>query len=465
MTTPLYFLSATELGDRYRAGTLDPVTVTEAVLSRIEERNSTINAFYRVEAAHAREAAEASAERWRAGSPWGPLDGIPVTVKENVATVGTPMPRGTLAGAGLPPASGDGPVAAFLLRAGAVRIGKTVMPDYGMLASGVSSLHGVTRSPWNPAWTVGGSSSGAGAAAAAGFGPLHIGSDIAGSIRLPATWLGLVGFKPTWATVPVDPPFMGRCSGPITRTVADAVLLMDTLIAPDARDFTQVPTTFDAAAAAPAPTVAGLRVGLLTDAGWGSPVDPEVAATVRAAADLFAAAGAQVDEIGPIVEPASFESLDAFLRTRILRDLDRLAPERRAEVLPFIMEWAEAARGFTGADVFDAFGGIQRLRHTVAAAMVQFDVILSPVSPGAAFPAEWPMPTNDPQTSLHDVGFTSPYNFAENPAISVNGGFTSDGRPIGIQLAAARFDDERLLAIAGWFEANRPADAVPVWPV
>ena len=186
----------------------------------------------------ARDDAKASEARWRRGEPLGPIDGVPLTLKENIATRGTPVPLGTAATA-LVPAAEDAPAAARVRESGGVLLAKTTMPDYGMLTSGVSSFHDTARNPWRPPRTPGGSSAGAAAAAAAGYGPLHVGTDIGGSIRLPAGWCGLVGLKPSFGRVPVDPPFLGRVAGPMTRTVADTALLMSVLSRPDARDHLQ----------------------------------------------------------------------------------------------------------------------------------------------------------------------------------------------------------------------------------
>jgi aspartyl-tRNA(Asn)/glutamyl-tRNA(Gln) amidotransferase subunit A len=208
--------------------------------------------------------ARAAAERWRAGRPRGPLDGVPVTIKENIASGGVPTPLGTAA-AELVPAVADAPVVARLREAGAVIVAKTTMPDYGMLTSGVSSLHPTTRNPWNPAWTPGGSSAGAAAAAAAGYGPIHIGTDIGGSVRLPGCWTGVVGFKPSFGRVPVAPPYYGRVAGPLTRTVADAARAMAVISAADDRDHMSLPPQplqWDELAG----EVSGLRIGLVRSA-------------------------------------------------------------------------------------------------------------------------------------------------------------------------------------------------------
>lgn len=341
-SSPLTSASAAELLAGYASGKFTPIEVMEAVLARIEAHNAQINAFYVVESEAARAAAERSTARWRAGGPTGPLDGVPITLKENIATAGIRTPSGTAALADSPLATCDGPTAVSMARAGAVRLGKTVMPDYGMLSSGVSSLHGITRSPWNPEWTVGGSSAGSSAAAAARFGPIHLGSDIGGSIRLPAGWTGLASLKPTYAIVPVDPPYMGRAIGPLARTVDDVALAMQVIATPDdaARDYTHIDRPMDWAAARADREVAGLRVGVHVDAGCGLPTDPEVAAIVQGVAATFERGGAHVEAIDPIITGDHLHRLDLFLRARSWLDLNRLDAAHRAAVLPYIEAWA-----------------------------------------------------------------------------------------------------------------------------
>ncbi len=459
-------LTATELRASYESGDLDPVAVMEDVLERTDAWQPTINAFAVVDREGALDRARASARRWEAGTPLGPLDGIPVSVKENVATAGQPMWSGTAASFDAPPQTVDGPVQQLLTKSGAARFATSVMPDYGMLSSGVSSLHGITRSPLNPAWTVGGSSSGACAAAAAQLGPIHTGSDIGGSVRLPATWLGLVGFKPTYGLIPVDAPYIGRCIGPLTRTVDDCALAMSVLTGADDRDTTQVPVSidWDVVRERDDQSVAGLRVALQLDAGWGLDVDPEVNAIVRATAERFADGGAEIIEISPVCTPEQFDGLDIFLRMRSLLDVTRLDEEHRSKVLPFIVDWVEGAAGTDGLALMDAYQQIVAMRASTVSATIGYDLVLSPVSPVAAFPAEWPMPSNSAATSLHHIGFTAPYNFSDQPAISVNAGFTGDGRPVGIQIAGRRFADQHVLDAAKWFESHRPSTSSPAWP-
>ena len=233
-------MTAIEITAAFADRSVSPVEVHDAVHEVMERREPVLNAFWARDADQSRAAAQASEARWRAGEPLGPIDGVPVTLKENIARAGVPMPAGN---AGVQPIvpERNAPITDRVLESGGVVLGSTVMPDWGMLSSGVSSLHGTTRSPWNPNWTTGGSSSGAGAAAAGGYGPLHVGSDIGGSIRLPGTWLGLATLKPSAGRVPLDAPYLGRCAGPLTRTVTDAALLMAVLSRPDLRDWTSLP--------------------------------------------------------------------------------------------------------------------------------------------------------------------------------------------------------------------------------
>src|SRR5436190_2936223 len=257
----IHELSARELVARYATGELTPVDAARAALARIEAWEPRINAMYRVNADAALEAARASETRWRRGQALSALDGVPVTIKENIYTRGDPSPIGTRANADASPQPADAPPAARVREAGCVILGKTTMPDYGMLSSGVSSLHGVTRNPWNPERNTSGSSSGAGAAAVAGYGPLHLGTDIGGSVRLPAAHCGIFALKPSLGRVPVLPPYMGRVTGPMTRTVEDAALLMSVISRPDARDYMSLPREeLDYAATLEEFGVRGLRI-------------------------------------------------------------------------------------------------------------------------------------------------------------------------------------------------------------
>src|SRR4051812_24292333 len=265
-------LTARQMSAAFGRRELSPVEVVRALLARIEAWEPRINAMYRVSSDLALEQAEASEARWRSARPLSALDGVPVTIKENIATRGDPAPIGTRANEDAPPQPVDAPPAARIREAGCVMLGKTTMPDYGMLSSGLSSLHGITRNPWRLDRNPSGSSSGAAAAAVAGYAPLHLGTDIGGSGRLPAPHCGIFGLKPSFGRVPVTPPYLGRIAGPMARTTGDAALLMDVISKPDARDFMSLPPS-DAKFSGVRPAEAKkLRVGFLPRMNAGLPV-------------------------------------------------------------------------------------------------------------------------------------------------------------------------------------------------
>ena len=454
--TALHDLPAQDLLAAYRQRTLSPVEVTQAVLAHMERWEPHIRATYLLRPEHALAQARQSEARWQRGEPQGLLDGVPVTIKENIATQGDPTPLGTAA-VPLVPAAADAPPAARLREAGAVMVAKTTMPDYGMLSSGLSSFHPLSRNPWDVSKGPGGSSAGGGAAAAAGYGPLHIGTDIGGSLRLPASWCGIFSLKPSLGRIPIDPPYTGRAAGPMTRTVQDAALMMQVLSQPDARDSMSLPYQpiawgeYDQGVQ----RLRGLRLGLLLDAGCGLPVEDEVRAAVEHAARLFEQAGAQVSLMQPFMTQAMLDGMDHFWRMRSYTDLQALPEAQRAKVLPYIRAWAESAAGMTGPQVFQASQQFHTTRVATVKACSGFDYVLSPVAPMPAFAAELPSPTNDPLRPLEHIGFTVPFNMSEQPAASVNCGYTANGLPIGLQIAGARFDDLGVLQVAHAFEQIR----------
>ena len=454
--TALHDLPAQDLLAAYRQRTLSPVEVTQAVLAHMARWEPHIRATYLLRPEHALAQARASEARWLRGEPQGLLDGVPVTIKENIATQGDPTPLGTAA-VPLVPAAADAPPAARLREAGAVMVAKTTMPDYGMLSSGLSSFHPLSRNPWDVSKGPGGSSAGAGAAAAAGYGPLHIGTDIGGSLRLPASWCGIFSLKPSLGRIPIDPPYTGRAAGPMTRTVQDAALMMQVLSQPDARDSMSLPYQpiswgeYDQGVQ----RLRGLRLGLLLDAGCGLPVEAEVRAAVEHAARLLEQAGARVTLMQPFMTQAMLDGMDHFWRMRSYTDLQALPEAQRAKVLPYIRAWAESAAGMTGPQVFQASQQFHTTRVATVKACSGFDYVLSPVAPMPAFAAELPSPTNDPLRPLEHIGFTVPFNMSEQPAASVNCGYTASGLPIGLQIAGARFDDLGVLQVAHAFEQIR----------
>ena len=461
--TQLYELSAPELIDAFSRGTVSPVEVVRSVLDRISRWEPHIQATYLLRPDLALGQAQASESRWRKHEPCGALDGVPTTIKENIATAGDPLPAGTAA-VDLVPATVDAPPAARLREAGAIMVSKTTMPDYGMLSSGLSTFHPLARNPWDVSKTPGGSSAGAGAAAAAGYGPLHIGTDIGGSLRLPAGWCGIFSLKPSLGRIPIDPPYTGRAAGPMTRRVADSALMMQVLSQPDVRDSMSLPfqpiawDQFDKGAA----VLKGLRIGLLMEAGCGLPVEVEVQKAVLRAAQLFEQAGAIVEPLKPFMTQTMLEGLDHFWRMRSYRDLAALPAERKAKVLPYILQWANSAAEFTGTQVYFAASQSHATRLASATACRAFNYVISPTSPMPAFAAELPSPTNDPLRGLEHIGFTVPYNMSEQPAASINCGYTQSGLPIGLQIAGQRFDDLGVLQVSRAFELIR--DPQKPWP-
>ena len=459
----LHALDATELLAGYRSRSFSPVEVMRAVLARVQRWEPQLCATYLLRPEQALANAAASETRWLRGAPIGILDGVPVTIKENIATEGDPMPAGTAASR-LTPSLQDAPPAARLREAGALVFSKTTMPDYGMLSSGLSSFHKLARNPWDLRKTPGGSSAGAAAGAAAGYGPLHIGTDIGGSLRLPAGWCGIFSLKPSLGRIPIDPPTTGRAAGPMTRSVADSALLMQVLSKPDARDSMSLPEQviawehFDAGVH----RLRGLRIGLLMEAGCGLPVDTEVAAAVRRAGELFENAGAVVEPMEPFMTPAMLHGLDHFWRMRSRVDLAALPAQDRDKVLPYIRQWADSAADMSGTEVFAAASQSQAMRFASVKACGRYDFVISPTAPVVAFLAEWPSPTNDPLHGLEHIAFTVPYNMSEQPAASINCGYTRDGLPIGLQIAGQRFDDLGVLQVARAFERIR--DAQRPWP-
>ncbi|MEO8278141.1 MAG: amidase [Ideonella sp.] len=460
MNESLHQLSAVDLLAAYRSGELSPVDVVRDTIRHIDAWDPHLHASYAYQAEQALQQAEASQARWLAGKPCGAFDGVPLTLKENIATAGTPMPLGTAASS-LEPAAQDAPPAARLREAGAVLLMKTTMPDYGMLSSGLSSFHPLTRNPWSLQLGPGGSSAGAAAAAAAGYGPLHLGTDIGGSIRLPAGWCGVFGLKPSLGRIPIDPPYAGRVAGPLTRSVADAALMMGPLSLPDPRDTMSLPWQ-DIAWNQLERDLTGLKIGLWLDAGFGLALDSEIRAAVEAAAHAFELAGATIEIVPAFLTPAMAAGMDDFWRTRSWLDISALDAARRALVLPFIVEWARGAQGISGERVFRGYSQMGALRDAAVAACARFDYVISPTAPICAFAAELPCPTNDPARPFEHIAYTLPFNMSEQPAASINCGYSASGLPIGLQIIGARHDDLGVLQIARAWEQMRPAQRP--WP-
>ncbi|WP_105400057.1 amidase [Neorhizobium sp. T7_12] len=453
-------LTIRELLDLYSARKLSPSEYWLAVEDRIAAFEPHVQALYLYDPDSARAQAAASTDRWMKGTRLGPLDGIPVTLKELIATKGQPVPLGTAA-VELVPATEDAPIAARMREDGAVIFAKTTCPDYGMLSSGLSSFHHLSRNPWDLTQNPGGSSAGASAAGAAGFGPLHIGTDIGGSVRLPAGWTGLFGFKPSQGRIPVDPYYVGRCAGPMTRTVEDAAFSMATLSRPDWRDGTSLPPNdfdwldFDV-------DVKGLKIGLMLDAGIGLAVEDEVRDAVVAAAKRFEEAGAIVMPVEPVMNRIMLDGLDSFWRSRFWGDIEKMPEERRALILPYIYQWAEGGTYISGVEAVRGFNQTIEMRKACGRLFTTVDAVISPTNPIVSYPAEWASPTNDPSKPFEHIGFTVPWNMSEQPASSINCGFSKSGMPIGLQIVGPRYDDLLVLKLSRAFE--QWTGGVSAWP-
>jgi aspartyl-tRNA(Asn)/glutamyl-tRNA(Gln) amidotransferase subunit A len=451
--TSLHDLSAVDLIAGYKAGQFSPSEVMEDLLEHVAAWEPHIKALYLFDPEGARKAAKVSSDRWQKGEPTHALDGVPVTIKDNVATKGQPVPLGA---ASVPqvPAAADAPPVARLREAGAIIFSKTTMPDYGMLSSGLSSLHPLTRNPWDLTKNPGGSSAGAGAAGAAGYGPLHLGTDIGGSVRLPAGWCGLVGLKPSLGRVPIDPPFVGRVAGPMTRTVDDAALMMSVISKPDRRDGMSLPP-HDINWRALEKSPRKLRLGLMLDLGVGQALEKPVREVVVKAAKAFEAAGAVVTEVDSVLTREMLDGLDNFWRARMWNDLSALSEAERRKTLPYIYKWAERGAKLSGADAVRGFNMTMAIRAAAAKLFAELDYVISPVSPVVKFDAELASPLNDPDKPFEHICYTVPWNMSENPAVSVNGGYDAKSFPIGVQIIGRRFDDLGVLAMAKAFEGLR----------
>ncbi len=458
--TSLHDLSAVDLIAGFRAKQFSPSEVLEDVLAHVAAWEPHIKALYAYDPDGARAVAKASTERWHSGEPVGVLDGVPVTIKDNVATKGQPVPLGA-ASVKLVPSPKDAPPAARLREAGAVIFSKTTMPDYGMLSSGLSSFHPLTRNPWDLSKNPGGSSAGAGAAGAAGYGPLHLGTDIGGSVRLPAGWCGLVGLKPSLGRIPIDPSYVGRVAGPMTRTVDDAALMMSVLSKPDRRDGMSLPPdSINWKALEKSPRK--LRLGLMLDLGVGQALEKPVREVAVKAAKAFESAGAVVTEIDGILTREMLDGLDNFWRARMWDDLSKLTQDERGKTLPYICQWAERGATLTGVDVIRGFNMTMAIRAAAAKLFCDLDYVISPVSPVVNFGAELASPIHDPEKPFEHICYTVPWNMSENPAVSINGGYDAQGFPIGVQIVGRRFDDIGVLAMAKAFEGLRGAQRS--WP-
>jgi aspartyl-tRNA(Asn)/glutamyl-tRNA(Gln) amidotransferase subunit A len=449
-------LSAEDMLAYFARRQLTPIDVLQAITDRVARLNPGLNAFA-VMNPGALQAAGESTARWRTGRPLGILDGVPCTVKDLVDLAGFPTRRGSRT-TSTDPVPDDAPMVAGLKAAGAVILGKTTTTEFGWKSPGDCPLHGITRNPWNPAYTTGGSSSGAGAAGAAGFGPLHIGTDAGGSVRIPAAWCGLVGLKPTYGRIPQWPASAFAsvsCAGPMTRTVRDAALMFSAMARWDLRDPFCLPDDPRDWTDGIENGVSGMTVGVLTNPGFNAPVDADATAAVERAAQILIEAGAFVEQ----ADAGLPETSSVFGRVwgAALARLVAQMPSQLVGLLdPGIREVAQTLGGMTAIDFMDAEATRAAAAHAMARLHQRYDLVLCPTVP--AGPPLADAPTVDPVRSLWTAWapWTFTFNLTRQPAISVPMGPRADGMPNSVQIAAAQFRDDWVLRAARVIELAQP---------
>lgn len=461
--TQLTSCTANELLSLYRRGEASPVETTQAVLQRIQQLNPLINAFCLVDPAAALASAQQSEMRWqahrRSATPVLPLDGVPVSIKDLILTRGWPTLRGSQT---VNPAQiweVDAPVTARLREAGAVLLGKTTTPEFGCKGETNSLLTGISRNPWNLEHTPGGSSGGASAAVTAGLGPLAVGTDGAGSVRIPAAFCGNVGFKPSFGRVPAYPlsPFGSVAHlGPHAMTVADAALMMNTIAQPDARDWTSLPFDGVDYLASLQGGVKGMRVAYSPTLGYVKQLHPEIAAATAQAARHLQDLGAVVEQVDPCTEDP-LDITTGLWFAGAYQVWRTLSAAQQALTDPDFKAQAELGAQLDAS----ALHALNQRRGVLGSQLRQFmqgfDLILTPSTAVPAFKA---LPAgHSPMTSEAMLGWTPysyPFNLSQQPAISLPCGLTSEGLPMGVQLVGPMFGDALVLQAAQALQACYP---------
>jgi aspartyl-tRNA(Asn)/glutamyl-tRNA(Gln) amidotransferase subunit A len=459
-SSDIALLSATELTGLYRTRALSPVEAVKAAIALIERLNGAVNAYCHLDPEGALAAAEASQARWLAGAPCGVVDGIPVGVKDNILVAGMPARFGSRL-TGADPHAVDAPAVARLREHGAVVLGKTAMPEYGWKATSDSPLTGLTRNPWDTRMTTGGSSAGAVAALQLGMGPLQLGTDGGGSIRIPAAFTGCFGLKPTRARVPAFPTSpLGTIAhhGPLTRTVADAALMLAVIAAPDHRDayaWTAPPPDYRAGLE---DGVKGLRIACSRTLGYARRIDPEVESAFAAAARAFENLGAVVEEADPDFGGDPIDIWNTFWWPAMLYQLEPFGDRSGALCDPALLAAAGRSRAVTVFDHIRAQLRRAELHGRLARFHERFDLLITPSLPLPAFAAgELVPPSGDWGTAWSDwAPFSYPFNLTTQPAASVPCGLTRAGLPIGLQIVGPVGSDAQVLRASRAFEVAAP---------
>lgn len=453
------FLSALELATAFRARSLSPVEVTRAILQRIERLNPVLNAFVTVTADFAMQSARESERRFASGDIRGPLEGIPVSIKDLSPTRGIRTTFGSRVYEHHVPDE-DAPIVERLKASGAVLLGKTNTPEFGWKSPTDNPLFGPTRNPWNLERTAAGSSGGTAVAVAAGMGPIGTGGDGGGSIRQPASFCGIVGLKPTFGLVPMYPPSVVGTfvsEGPLSRTVRDAAMMLDVIAGPDHRDIFSAPGPNLNYLAASDGGIRGLRVAWSPTLGYAA-VDPVVRETTERAALRFVELGCVVEEADP-GWPDPCELFHVLFYGLVGGEVSRLLPEWQGKLDPGLEQIVERGRHLSAFDVAEAQAIRNELQLTAWRFFQVYDVLLTPTMTlppfglGIDFPAEV---GGQSVNGMQWTAFTFPFNLTGNPAASVPAGWTSDGLPVGLQIVGRRWEDATVLRACAAFEAIQP---------
>ncbi|WP_102222663.1 amidase [Acidimangrovimonas sediminis] len=461
--TDLGEMGATELTALYARGAASPVEAVEAALARIDRFDGAVNAFVTVVPDAALAEARASEARWKAGTPASPLDGVPATIKELTRVKGIPFRKGSILGE-TEPSPNDLEIVTRLRAAGTPILGTTASPEFGWKGLTHGPVGGNTVNPWNTARASGGSSGGAAVAAALNMGVLHEGSDGAGSIRIPASFCGVFGIKPTFGWVPSTAPtgLMELAHrGPLTRSVMDAALFLNAVAGPSTEQLygrcpPEVPD-FTRAVTAGAEAVKGMRIGYARTLD-GAPVAPDVAAAVDRAAQRMADLGAIVEEVDPGFASPQKALLDLWYAAQAWAvEQVNPTPEQRAMMDPGFLSICEQGRLLSARDFIAADQVRAQLRVTMARFHQSYDALMLPTMPLVAFEAGVDVPPGSGMTEWTDWSpFTYPFNMTEQPAVSVRCGVSEDGMPVGLQLVGPLFRDDIVLALAAAYQATYP---------
>ena len=458
MKNDLCSLSATDLVRCYSRQQLSPVEVTRAVLERIGKLNPVLNAFCFLDFKSSLKEAKQSEKRWVKGSPQGLLDGVPVSIKDLLLTKGWPTLRGSKTVDPKGPWNNDAPAVARLREHGAVLLGKTTTPEFGWKGVTDSPLTGVTVNPWNRRLTPGGSSGGAAVAAALGMGCLHIATDGGGSIRIPAGFCGLFGFKPTFGIVPIHPHSPAGTlwhQGPIARTVDDAALMLSVIARPDARDWYQAPPLDIDYRKGLDDGIKGLRIAYSRTLGYAR-VDADVAQRVKHGARLFESLGARVEEVDLKLDDP-IDIMQPLWAVALALAIAPMSAHQRSLLDPPMLALAES--GF-GLDAL-TYRKLERAREAFARRMCllhqTYDLLLTPQLAVTAFEAGHEVPPGSDRTRWWEWSpFTYPFNLSQQPAAAVPCGFTHDGLPVALQLVGNKFADALVLRAARAYENAQP---------